>query len=206
VKTKTDILFKEEDPVNLLPFDGEACLFSYAFSKEESDHYLIELQRGIAWKQEPIKIFGKEVMQPRLTAWYGDPDKAYRYSGITMKPLQWTDTLLEIKEKAEFISGHKFNSVLLNFYRSGQDSMGWHRDNEKELGTDPVIASVSLGAERKFQFRHYKNQKTVISLELEHGSLLLMSGATQNNWQHRLPKSGIAHKPRINLTFRNIIS
>jgi alkylated DNA repair dioxygenase AlkB len=200
------MLFNEEDSINLLPFDGEARLFSHVFTRKESDHYLIELQKNIAWKQEPIKMFGKEVMQPRLTAWYGDPDKAYSYSGITMKPLQWTDTLLKIKEKAEYISGHKFNSVLLNFYRNEQDSMGWHRDNEKELGTDPVIASVSFGAERKFQFRHYKNQKTVISFELGHGSLLLMSGVTQNNWQHRLPKSGLVQKPRINLTFRNIIS
>lgn len=200
------MLFNEEDPVNLLPFDGEACLFPHAFTREESDHHLIELQKNIAWKQEPVKIFGKEVMQPRLTAWYGDPNKAYSYSGITMKPLQWTDILLKIKEKAEYISGHKFNSVLLNFYRNEQDSMGWHRDNEKELGTDPVIASVSFGAERKFQFRHYTNQKTVISMGLRHGSLLLMSGATQNNWQHRLPKSDMVHKPRINLTFRNIIN
>jgi alkylated DNA repair dioxygenase AlkB len=190
---------------NLLPFDGAAYLVPNAFVIEESDYYLTALQYNIAWKQEPIKIFGKEVLQPRLTSWYGDEDKMYTYSGITMKPLPWTNTLLQIKEKVEYITTYKFNSVLLNFYRDGQDSMGWHRDNEKELGTDPAIASVSFGAVRKFQFRHYKDQKKIISLELEHGSLLMMSGSTQSHWQHRLPKSNIV-QPRINLTFRNIIS
>jgi alkylated DNA repair dioxygenase AlkB len=194
------------DTSNLLPFDGAAYLVPDAFTIKESDHYLSALQRDIAWKQEPIKIFGKEVLQPRLTAWYGDEGKKYAYSGITMKPLPWTNILLQIKEKVEHITTHKFNSVLLNFYRNGQDSMGWHRDNEKELGTNPVIVSVSFGAIRKFQFRHYKDQKNIISLELEHGSLLLMSGSTQSNWQHRLPKSSIMNGPRINLTFRTIIS
>lgn len=194
------------DVSNLLPFDGAAYLVPDAFTIKESDYYFPALQSDIAWKQESIKIFGKEVLQPRLTAWYGDKDKNYAYSGITMKPLPWTNTLLQIKEKVEHITTHKFNSVLLNFYRDGLDSMGWHRDNEKELGTDPVIVSVSFGAIRKFQFRHYKDQKKIISLELEHGSLLLMSGSTQNNWQHRLPKSSMAKDSRINLTFRTIIS
>jgi alkylated DNA repair dioxygenase AlkB len=191
---------------NLLPFDGTAYLLQDTFTTEESNRYLSALQYDIAWKQEAIKIFGKEVLQPRLTAWYGDENKTYRYSGLTMKPLPWTDTLLQIKERVEHASSYRFNSVLLNFYRDGQDSMGWHRDNEKELGENPVIASVSFGAERKFQFRHYKDQKTIISLVLNHGSLLLMSGATQSCWQHRLPKSSIMQTPRINLTFRNIIS
>lgn len=194
------------DVPNLLPLDGAAYLVPNAFSIEESDHYLTALKYDIAWKQEPIKIFGKEVLQPRLNAWYGDEDKVYAYSGITMKPLFWTNTLLQIKERVEVITAHKFNSVLLNFYRNEQDSMGWHRDNEKELGIDPVIASVSFGAVRKFQFRHYKDQKNVISFELEHGSLLLMCGTTQTNWQHRLPKSSMIKDSRINLTFRDITS
>lgn len=194
------------DTSNLLPFDGTVYLLPNAFSLEESDEHLTVLQYDIAWKQEPIKIFGKEVLQPRLTAWYGDEDKMYTYSGITMKPLPWTNTLLQIKEKVEQIAAYKFNSVLLNFYRDGQDSMGWHRDNEKELGGDPVIASVSFGVARKFQFRYYKDYKRVISFELEHGSLLLMSGSTQNHWQHRLPKSSNVPGPRVNLTFRNIIN
>jgi alkylated DNA repair dioxygenase AlkB len=164
---------------NLLPFDGTAYLLQDTFTTEESNRYLSALQYD---------------------------NKTYRYSGLTMKPLPWTDTLLQIKERVEHASSYRFNSVLLNFYRDGQDSMGWHRDNEKELGENPVIASVSFGAERKFQFRHYKDQKTIISLVLNHGSLLLMSGATQSCWQHRLPKSSIMQTPRINLTFRNIIS
>jgi alkylated DNA repair dioxygenase AlkB len=191
---------------NLLPFDGTVYLFPDAFTKEESDDYFVALQYDIAWKQEPIKIFGKEVMQPRLTAWYGDEDKVYTYSGITMKPTPWSNTLLKIKERVEHITAYKFNSVLLNFYRNGEDSMGWHRDNEKKLGTDPVIASISFGATRKFQFRYYKDPKRVIALELGHGSLLLMSGSTQSHWQHRLPKSSVVEGPRINLTFRDIKS
>ncbi|MFA6058740.1 MAG: alpha-ketoglutarate-dependent dioxygenase AlkB [Taibaiella sp.] len=193
------------DSSNLLPFDGTAYLVPDAFPPEESNEYFAALQYDIAWKQESIKIFGKEVLQPRLTAWYGDEDKMYAYSGVTMKPLPWINTLLRIKERVEHITSHKFNSVLLNFYRNGQDSMGWHRDNEKELGTDPVIASISFGATRKFQFRHYKDHKRVISLELGSGSLLLMSGSTQNHWQHGLPKSSMVQEARINLTFRNII-
>lgn len=190
---------------NLLPFHGEAFFYSRFFSQEESDHYLSRLPDEINWKQEPIKIFGKEVMQPRLTAWYGDANKKYSYSGITMEPQQWTPALLKIKNKIEMVSGIHFNSALLNFYRDGQDSMGWHRDNEKALGVNPVIASVSFGASRTFQFRNFKEKRITKSIKLTHGSLLLMKGETQHLWQHQLPKTNTKIGQRINITFRMII-
>lgn len=190
---------------NLLPHDGLACVFPDAFTPEESDHYLAALQQDMLWKQEPITLFGRQVMQPRLTAWYGDTGKSYTYSGITMQPMPWTPDLEAIKERAEQVTGYNFNSCLLNLYRNGLDSMGWHRDNEKALGPEPAIASVSFGAARIFRFRNYLHQKEVISTELAHGSLLLMAGSTQTHWQHALPKSRSVDKVRINLTFRNIV-
>ena len=139
---------------NLLPFNGEALLFENFFTENDSEKYFNHLLNEIKWKQEPIKIFGKEIMQPRLTAFYGDTEKTYSYSGIIMKPQQWTTKLLEIKNKIETIANLKFTSALLNLYRDGIDSMGWHRDNEKELGLNPVIGSVSFGAARIFQLRN----------------------------------------------------
>ncbi|MEO6732372.1 MAG: alpha-ketoglutarate-dependent dioxygenase AlkB [Ferruginibacter sp.] len=188
---------------NILPSDGEAFLFKNFFSLAESDRYLALLSEEIEWKQEPIKIYGKEVLQPRLTAFYGDTDKEYRYSGTTMQPHQWTNSLLEIREKVEALAGVKFTSALLNFYRDGKDSMGWHRDNEKVLGISPVIGSVSFGAARIFQFRNYKQRNMVIPVELTHGSFLLMKGETQHHWQHQLPKMK-TFGGRINITFRII--
>lgn len=188
----------------MLPFDGEVFLNENIFSSGESDKYFELLKNNIAWKQEEIIMFGKKVMQPRLTALYGDANKVYRYSGITMHPLPWTTALKEIKAKVEEISGQSFSTALLNYYRTGQDSMGWHRDNEKELGVNPVIASVSFGAERIFQFRHYKDKATVLSVWLTHGSLLLMQGVTQHCWYHQLPKTKIDMAERINITFRQI--
>ena len=190
---------------NLLPVDGEAFLYPELFSKEESNHFLHVLQQEITWKQEPIVIFGKQVMQPRLTAWYGDEGMSYRYSGITMQPERWTKSLLKIKERIEAIAGITFNSALLNQYRDGKDSMGWHRDNEKELGHNPVIGSVSFGATRKFVLRHYHDQSVKRSAELAHGSFLLMRGKTQHCWMHSIPKTTKPLGSRINITFRVII-
>ncbi|MCW3093603.1 MAG: alkylated repair protein [Ferruginibacter sp.] len=190
---------------NILPYKGEAIFYPGFFSAAESDEYLIRLTNEINWKQEPIKMFGKEVMQPRLTAWHGDAAKPYSYSGITMQPQNWTNALLEIKEKIELIAGVSFTSALLNFYRDGKDSMGWHRDNEKELGLNPVIGSVSFGAERPFQFRNYANKEEVVSINLTHGSFLLMKGETQHYWEHRLPKANKINGKRINITFRAIL-
>lgn len=189
---------------NILPSKGEAILYPQFFSLAASDHYLKLLTDEIEWKQEPIKIFGKEMMQPRLTALYGDADKKYSYSGITMQPQLWIKSLTEIKEKIETVAGVKFTTALLNFYRNGKDSMGWHRDNEKELGVNPVIGSVSFGAARTFQFRNYKEKNNVQSIELTHGSFLLMKGETQHHWEHQLPKMQKQIDKRINLTFRLI--
>ena len=190
---------------NILPFRGEVIFHPQFFSTIESDHYLSLLQDEIIWKQEPIKIYGKELMQPRLTAWCGDADKKYSYSGITMEPQKWTRSLMEIKERIEKVSGVYFTGALLNFYRNGKDSMGWHRDNEKELGIKPVIGSVSFGATRTFQFRNFEDKNITRSIDLTHGSFLLMKGETQHHWEHRLPKTTKIIGTRINITFRVIL-
>ncbi|HEY4154045.1 MAG TPA: alpha-ketoglutarate-dependent dioxygenase AlkB [Puia sp.] len=189
---------------NILDRGGEAFYFPEFFLAEESDRYFQELLREIAWNQEPVKIFGKMLMQPRLTAWYGDPGKPYRYSGITMHPKNWTTPLLEIKQRIEKRSPALFNSALLNLYRDQKDHVGWHRDNEKSLGAQPVIGSVSFGATRRFLFRYYADKKIKRPLELTHGSFLLMQGQTQHFWEHCIPKQALAAGPRINITFRNI--
>jgi alkylated DNA repair dioxygenase AlkB len=196
-------LFNQPD--NLLPFNGEVLYMENFFTHAESDAYYKHLVENIAWKQEPITIFGKQVLQPRLTAWYGDANKPYSYSGITMQPHVWTADLLHIKQRIETIAGVHFTSALLNCYRHGQDSMGWHRDNEKELGINPVIGSVSLGAARKFQLRNYANKSIVKTLDLTHGSFLLMRGETQHYWEHRIPKTKQPTGARINITFRVIV-
>lgn len=192
------------EPVNLLPFKGEALLYAQFFSKEESDLYFEQLKNTIHWKQEPIKIFGREVMQPRLTAWYGDAGKAYTYSGITMHPLPWIPALETIRQKIKNIASVSFNSALLNLYRDGKDSMGWHRDNEKELGINPVIGSVSFGATRIFKLRNHQDKSLIKSIPLTHGSLLLMKGETQHYWEHHIPKTNEPAGGRINITFRVI--
>jgi len=191
---------------NLLPKQGAAYLHEGLFSVDESAKYMEELMTGIRWKQEPIVIFGKQVMQPRLTAWHGDSGKSYRYSGILMEPTPWNKTLLEIKAKIEKITGVTFNSALLNQYRHEKDSMGWHRDNEKELGMNPVIASVSFGEVRRFLFRHYLEKSLKKELYLNSGSLLMMSGETQKHWEHSISKQSTPVGPRINITFRTILS
>lgn len=189
---------------NLLPFDGEVRYYPAIFSRQDSNSIFRQLEEQISWKQEAIKIFGKEVLQPRLTAWYGETGKTYRYSGITMQPLPWTETLLLLKQKVEVVTGVHFNSALLNLYRDGQDSMGWHSDDEQELGNNPVIASLSFGAVRTFKLKHRQDKKQVLSIGLEQGSLLLMQGTTQHFWLHALPKTSADKGPRINITFRVI--
>ena len=190
---------------NILPIDGEAYLFPEFFSKEESEQLWEALQKNIHWKQEPVVIMSKKVMQPRLTAWYGDEGKSYRYTGITMHPHPWTKELLLIKERIEELSGQIFNSVLLNFYRNGNDSVGWHRDNEKSLGINPGIGSVSFGAARYFHFRHYQQKHIKEKILLTPGSFLLMKGETQHKWFHSIQKEPHITGGRINITFRTII-
>jgi alkylated DNA repair dioxygenase AlkB len=163
-----------------------------------------EIKQDTLWQEDDIKLFGKVYKQPRLTALYGDSDKPYRYSNIQMTPNQWTPTLLKIKEDIERISNQKFTSVLLNLYRDGSDSNGWHSDDEKELGKHPFIASLSFGANRIFHFKHRQDPRLKFKIALEHGSLLLMGGATQEFWKHQIPKTKRKLSPRINLTFRQI--
>jgi len=192
------------DAIDVLPYNGDVTLYNNFFSAAESREYFKSLMNEIQWKQEPIKIFGKEVMQPRLTAWYGNSDKPYSYSGITMYPHAWTNTLYAIKQRIEPVAGVIFTSALLNLYRNGNDSMGWHRDNEKELGDTPVIGSVSFGSTRKFQFRNYKTKKDLKSVELTNGCFLLMRGRTNHFWEHQVPKTAQVVNERINITFRVI--
>ena len=187
---------------NLLPHGGEVFLWPEFLDSAESQSLFQDLEKHVQWKQEPILMFGKRVMQPRLTAWYGDPGAAYRYSGIRMEPLAWIEPLSRIKEKIESRLGTRFNSVLLNYYRNGSDSMGWHRDNEPELGENPVIASLSLGAPRRFCLRAYRNPKVKTEVLLPSGGLLVMRGECQTHWEHSVPKSARIVMPRINLTFR----
>jgi len=189
---------------NLLPFGGELYYIENFISRSKSDDYFNQLFTEIRWKQEPIKIFGKEIMQPRLTAWYGDVEKSYTYSGITMTANHWIHPLLEIKSLADNISGEESTSVLMNLYRDGNDALGWHRDNEKMLGPAPVIASVSLGAVRTFQLRNYRDKKNLLSLDLHPGSLVIMKGDSQKEWEHRVPRTSKKVGARINLTFRRI--
>lgn len=189
----------------LLPMpDAEVYIDRAFFSPTESDSLLADLTANIAWEQKAVQFMGKQVMQPRLIAWYGDAGKSYRYSGLTVHPLPWTPTLLDMKARVEAAANVSFNSVLLNLYRDGQDSVGWHSDDEPELGTNPVIASVSLGAARTFQFKHKQNPDLKQSVELTHGSLLLMRGTTQHFWKHQIPKTKKPLGARINLTFRVI--
>jgi alkylated DNA repair dioxygenase AlkB len=183
---------------------GEAFLFENFFAQKEADHFLQNLKTSVQWKQEPIKMFGKLVMQPRLTAWYGDADKSYTYSGITMKPNNWTKELLDIKTRIEAVSNVQFTSALLNLYRDGQDSMGWHRDNERELGENPTIGSVSFGQSRIFKMREYATKENTRSMQLTHGSFLCMQGETQHFWEHQIPKTKKILAERINITFRKL--
>jgi alkylated DNA repair dioxygenase AlkB len=185
--------------------DLEATLYSNLFDVEESERLFQALAQTIFWSQETITLFGKQHLVPRLVAWYGDRGKVYTYSGITHQPHAWTDTLLAIKARVEAVSQTSFNSVLLNLYRNGQDSMGWHSDDEPELGPNPTIASVSLGGTRRFQLRHRYRKELRTVIDLTDGSLLLMKGPTQHFWQHQIPKTRQVVEPRINLTFRTIV-
>lgn len=160
---------------------------------------------NIVWEQQSIVIAGQKIPFPRLTAWYGDEGNVYSYSGVTVYPHPWTPLLLGIKERVEDAAIHAFNSVLLNFYRDEKDSVSWHSDDEPELGANPVIASVSLGATRSFQFKHKQKSDLRAAIELTPGSLLIMRGATQHFWKHQIPKTKQPTGPRINLTFRVIV-
>ena len=182
--------------------DAHISLYPVAFAPNEADALFRELLGGVEWRQETINLFGRHVRIPRLTAWYGDAP--YSYSGLTMLPEPWTAQLLAIKVRAEQLSGHRFNGVLLNRYRTGRDSMSWHSDDEPELGSNPAIASVSFGALRRFRLRHRTRKEEKFAIDLSHGSLLVMDRATQHHWQHSVSKTAKPVGERINLTFRLI--
>ena len=184
--------------------DSDVVHFPGLFSPSEADSLFVQLQQKVTWQQEKIKLYGQVHDLPRLTAWYGDPAKTYIYSGITVHSLEWIAPLLEIKRRIEGVSDYSFNSVLLNRYRNGSDSVSWHADDEPALGQNPLIGSVSFGEARSFQMKH-KSLDEKRKIILEHGSYLLMKGSTQHCWLHQIPKSKRALGERINLTFRDII-
>jgi alkylated DNA repair dioxygenase AlkB len=193
-------------PVEPLPMpDADVLFYPTFFERLESDRIFEELLEDIRWRQDTIKYYGKEIDLPRLTAWYGDKGTDYTYSHIAMQSEAWTPALLNIKSRIENATDARFNSVLLNLYRTGKDGVSWHQDNEPELGKDPVIASVSFGEVRRFQFRHKFNKElSKFDIDLTPGSLIIIKGTTQQFWQHQIPKTSRSVKPRINLTFRLI--
>lgn len=184
--------------------DSEIYYYPNFFSKEAADAFFEVFKKNISWQQDDIKVFGKIYAQPRLTALYGNNGRPYSYSNITMNPHEFTPQLLELKNKIEAKTEIQFTTCLLNLYRDGNDSNGWHADNEKELGLNPVIASMTLGQERFFHLKHRKDKTLKNKILLEHGSLLLMKGETQHHWLHQIPKTKKPIGERINLTFRVI--
>ena len=199
-------LFSQQiaQPSNVLPRDGGCLYFGTVFEAEMATAYLHVLLHSIPWQHDHLVIFGRRIVTQRETAWYGDKRYAYTYSNATKTALSWTAELLEIKELVERLSGESFNSCLLNLYHDGNEGLGWHSDDEDTIVPHSAIASVSFGAERRFEFRH-RTTKDKGSLILEHGSLLVMYDETQVHWQHSLPKSKRVTLPRVNLTFRRMV-
>lgn len=191
--------------LNILPFDGEANYYGPVLNNEKAQHYYQELFKNVSWENDKAIIFGKLILTKRKVAWYGSQPFDYTYSKTTKSALPWTNELLELKEIVEQKTGETFNSCLLNLYHSGEEGMAWHSDGEKDLKMNAAIGSLSLGADRKFSFKH-KATKQRISVLLQKGSLLVMKGTTQIHWLHRLPPTKKVKLPRINLTFRTIES
>jgi len=194
--------FNEEEGPS---FPGQLLDYYPGFLGEERALALLEqLRRHTPWQQQSIHMYGKVLQTPRLTAWYGDKGSSYTFSGTRFDPLPWTPELAQLRQEIAGFTGMPFNSVLLNYYRDGNDSVAWHSDDEPELGDQPHIASLSLGQARRFDFRHRQDHRRKHSLQLTNGSLLLMKGDLQHSWEHRIPKSARPMAPRINLTFRMI--
>lgn len=193
-----------DDVLDLSLPDSEILYYPNFLSALNANTYLKSLREETPWRQDDITIFGKTYPQPRLTALYANNEKSYSYSNITMRPMLFTPQLLKLKGKVEEVAGTEFTTCLINRYRTGKDSNGWHADNEKELGENPIIASVSLGAERFFHLKHNTDPTLKYKLLLEHGSLLLMKGKTQHFWKHQIAKTAKQVDERINLTFRII--
>ncbi len=197
-------LFNSNPISNLLPYDGEVNYYGPIITLQKSQYYFEKLLNTLAWKNDEAIIFGKRIITKRKVAWYGNAEYTYTYSKTTKKALPWTQELLELKNTVEQKTGETFNSCLANLYHDGTEGMAWHSDGEKDLKKNGAIGSLSLGAVRKFSFKH-KNTKLPVSIILEKGSLLVMKGATQTHWLHRLPPTKKVNTPRINLTFRTII-
>ncbi|MDY0779666.1 alpha-ketoglutarate-dependent dioxygenase AlkB family protein [Tenacibaculum sp. IB213877] len=189
---------------NLLPYDGTVNYYGCVFPRLQADNYYDVLLNTIEWKNDEAIIFGKRMVTKRKVAWYGEKPFEYQYSNVTKIALPFTNELLEIKKKIEELTNETYNSCLLNLYHDGSEGMAWHSDGEKDLKKNGAIASVTFGAERKFGFKH-KETKEVVSLVLQHGSLLVMKDETQTHWLHRLPPTKKVHRPRVNLTFRTIV-
>jgi alkylated DNA repair dioxygenase AlkB len=190
----------------ILPLPG--AVFEYYpnfFSKEEADVLFEKLLNDTPWQQDEITIFGRKMLQPRLTCLFGNEGKPYSYSGLTMQPNRWNSTIMHIKNEVESVCNQNFTTVLANLYRNENDSNGWHADNEKELGRNPIIASVSFGEEQKFQLKHISDANIKLALNLNHGSLLLMKESSQILYKHQIPKASKPKNNRINLTFRTIL-
>lgn len=198
-------LFSNEGNNNLLPYDGEVIYYGPILPDDTARTYCARLLETLPWQHDEAVIYGKRIITKRKVAWYGDENYAYTYSNTTKEALPWTEVLLKLKKQVEKVSGTIFNSCLINLYHDGNEGMSWHSDDEKTLGKNTVIASLSLGAERKFSFKHRKT-KEKRDILLQNGSLLLMKGTTQTHWLHSLPKSVKIRHPRINLTFRTIVS
>jgi len=197
-------LFPITPDQNLLPYDGEVYYYADFFTPKESQDFLRILTEEIPWKHDEVVIFGKVIQTRRKVAWYADHERPYTYSGRTKIGLPWTPSLISIKSAIEEKAQITFNGGLMNYYHDGNEGASWHSDNEKTIKPNSCIASVSFGAARKFEFKHKETQEKV-SLELAHGSLLLMQGTTQTHWIHQLPKSKKIKDPRLNLTFRQMI-
>lgn len=201
-------LFGADPTVNLLPRDGVVTYYGPIFEANEAQDYFERLMAEVEWRPDEVVLYGKHIVTARKVAWYGDADFSYAYSGTVKAALAWTPALLALKAEVEKVSGATYNSCLLNLYHNGGEGMGWHSDDEKTLAQEASIASVSLGAERKFCFKHRQEVEHVlepVTIMLEHGSLLVMEGATQKYWLHSLPKSAKIKEPRINLTFRTFV-
>lgn len=199
-------LFDEplETPISLLNRDGDVCYYGKLIPWQEADIHLTQLLEDIDWQNDEAIIFGKRIVTRRKVAWYGDKPYRYTYSKTTKSALPWTPQLLSLKQQVEWRTGEAFNACLLNLYHDGSEGMAWHSDSESDLKKNGAIASLSFGAERKFSFKH-KHSKELVSITLQHGSLLVMKGTTQANWLHRLPPTKRVHEPRVNLTFRTIV-
>jgi alkylated DNA repair dioxygenase AlkB len=186
--------------------DGQLHYIPSAFSETEADALMRQCLTELPWRQDRISIAGKLILIPRLQCWLGDPEAHYSYSNLTLHPQPWPEFLVDIKARIETLAAHSFNSALANLYRDGSDSVDWHSDDEAELGHTPIIASLSLGTSRVFELKHrYKKQLSALKLSLNHGSVLIMKGSTQQYWHHRIAKLKGLSEPRINFTFRHIL-